>query len=186
MKKVILLGDSIRLNYQEQAALQLGADFNVWGPGENCRFSTYTLNSIRFWAEDMKGADIIHWNNGIWDIEHIYNENRSFTTLDHYIEDMSRILHILKQTGAKVIFATTTPLDKRFCVPSMCPVIEEYNNTLLDKIGTGLDGVNDLYSLVKADTKKYLIGDGCHLSELGMRVCGKAVSDKIKETAFLM
>lgn len=47
MKKVILLGDSIRLiGYGTKLPEILGADYDVWQPEENCRFSNYTLRMV--------------------------------------------------------------------------------------------------------------------------------------------
>ena len=37
--KVLLLGDSIRMFYQNEVIKQLGDDYEVFAPKENCRFS---------------------------------------------------------------------------------------------------------------------------------------------------
>ena len=49
MKNVILLGDSIRMQYQETVGKKLADIATVSGPEENGRWSGYTLNSLRFW-----------------------------------------------------------------------------------------------------------------------------------------
>ena len=67
MKEVLLLGDSIRMFYQERVKELLGEEYNVSAPEENCRFSMYTLNSLRTWLPGFPKPDIIHWNNGLWD-----------------------------------------------------------------------------------------------------------------------
>jgi len=38
MKKVMLLGDSIRLSYKDDVAKRLAGKTEVMGPEENCRF----------------------------------------------------------------------------------------------------------------------------------------------------
>ena len=43
MKAVILIGDSIRMGYQETVREQLGGRAGVWGPAENGGTSEYEL-----------------------------------------------------------------------------------------------------------------------------------------------
>ena len=52
MKKVMLLGDSIRLGYRAKVAKLLEGQAMVAGPEENCRFSAYTLFK-RYISADM-------------------------------------------------------------------------------------------------------------------------------------
>ena len=68
MTKILLLGDSIRENYQEKVKeLLFGDNCEIFHPDENCRFSRYTLNSLKFWLPMCPNPDIVHWNNGLWD-----------------------------------------------------------------------------------------------------------------------
>ena len=47
MKKVVLLGDSIRLwGYGTKVPEMLGEDYEVWQPEDNCRFVKYTLRGL--------------------------------------------------------------------------------------------------------------------------------------------
>ena len=44
MKKLVFLGDSIRLmGYGYQVAELLSDEYETWQPGDNCRFAAYTL-----------------------------------------------------------------------------------------------------------------------------------------------
>ncbi len=69
MKKVMLIGDSIRLGYQAKVAELLGENTLVRGPSDNCRFSAYTLFNLSAWVPD-NDFDVIQWNNGQWDTCH--------------------------------------------------------------------------------------------------------------------
>ena len=62
--KVLLIGDSIRMFYQKEVIAQLGEEYEVFAPEENCRFSAYVLNSLRFWLNAFPNPDIIHFNAG--------------------------------------------------------------------------------------------------------------------------
>ena len=82
MKKVVLLGDSIRLiGYGQKVAETLKEECEVWQPDDNCRFAKYTLRMLFDFQNEIKGADVIHWNNGRWDVCDIFGDGKPFTTL---------------------------------------------------------------------------------------------------------
>ena len=86
--KVTLLGDSIRLiGYGQAVEEALKGDFEVWQPEDNCRYAQYTLRGLWEWAADIEGSDIIHWNNGHWDLCELYGDG-TFTDIDDYVKTM--------------------------------------------------------------------------------------------------
>ena len=72
MREILLLGDSIRMACQRAIREKLGDEYNVSFPNENCRFAAYTRNSLRLWLPEFPKPDIIHWNNGLWDVARVY------------------------------------------------------------------------------------------------------------------
>ena len=112
MKKVTLLGDSIRLiGYGTEVPKLLGEEYEVFQPEDNCRFVKYTLRLIFDFREQIKGSDVIHWNNGLWDIPNkMFDDGKAFTSEEEYVENMLRVAKELKKLGKRVIFATTTPV----------------------------------------------------------------------------
>ena len=44
MKKVVLIGDSIRKGYQPKVQEKLNGEVEVWGPQDNCRHSLWALD----------------------------------------------------------------------------------------------------------------------------------------------
>ena len=188
MQRVLLLGDSIRMFYQKKVTELLGDGYEVMAPGENCRFSYYALNSLRFWLSDFKNPDIIHWNIGLWDLAILYHEDGCFISKAEYVKNMVKILRELKKTGAKIIFATTTPVsdEKRFLQGPMPPAnrnedIIEYNEAVLKAFENEDIEVNDLHSLVYPNRDKYISEDMVHPNETGVDLLGRAVADKIKQ-----
>lgn len=179
-KKVLLLGDSIRMYYQSEAIRLLGEEYTVWAPEENCRFAKYTLNSLRFWLPAFPEPDIIHWNNGLWDIKRLYDEPDSFTSVSEYLRDLERIWRVLNKTGAKIIFATSTPVK-----PGMDgfdnDTIQNYNQAAAEMMRQKGIVINDLFSVVYPHTEDYIGEDLLHLSEVGKTACGSAVAKVIRE-----
>ena len=46
MKKVLLIGDSIRQGYDRYVKMSLEGEAEVFYPEENCRFSVYVLRDL--------------------------------------------------------------------------------------------------------------------------------------------
>ena len=187
MKRVLLIGDSIRSFYREEVKNLLGEEYEVYSPNENCRFSIYGLNSLRFWLEQFPDADIIHFNFGLWDTAILYKEDGCFTSLEQYLITMKTILRELKKTGAKIIFATTTPVHDEKCkLEGPIPPSHRnediilYNQAILKAFVDEDILINDLHSLMYSEKEKYLLPDMIHPNADGVKLLGKAVADMIR------
>jgi len=73
MKKILLLGDSIRMGYDEFVQKRLDGKAEVFYHEDNGRFAQYTLRTLENWKADLKldNVDLVHWNNGLWDVLHL-------------------------------------------------------------------------------------------------------------------
>ena len=111
MTNVILIGDSIRLGYENRVRELLGKSFTVYSPAENCRFTKYALWGMYAWMEGWGNprADVIHWNTGIWDLHHATADGQVFTPLDEYLEANRRLAYQMESYSKKLIWATTIP-----------------------------------------------------------------------------
>lgn len=182
MKKIVLIGDSIRMiGYGKPVAERLAPDFEVWQPDDNCRFAQYTLRGMWDWQDGMRGADIIHWNNGLWDVCRLFGDGE-FTPLTEYVQTMLRIARILKQRAKTVIFATTTPVRPENH-HNKNEVIERYNAALVPKLEEIGVIINDLYTPLSEDVYKYISDDTIHLSEDGIKLAADAVEAVIRREA---
>lgn len=185
---VLLIGDSIRMFYSEDVQARLGDDYKVYAPKDNCRFSAYTLNSLRFWLANYPTPDIIHFNAGLWDTAILYQEDGCFTDIDTYVANMKKILRVLKSTGAKVIFATTTPVsEEKENLPGPMPPahknadIIRYNAAVLEAFREEDIYINDLFSLMYDKKEMYLSEDMIHPNEKGVKLLGNAVAEAIRK-----
>ena len=181
MKKVLLVGDSIRMSYNAAVTELLRGKADVWGPDDNCRFAKYTLWEINNWmGMGGKGKpDIIHWNNGIWDTFRISGDVEPFTGIDEYVRDMLAVLNEMKRSGAEIIFATTTPVREQLTATNT-ERIKEYNRAMLEALSTEQVVINDLFSVIARDTDGYIGEDFLHLNEKGVDAAARAVAAAIE------
>ena len=180
MKKVILLGDSIRLiGYGARTAELLGSDYTVWQPEDNCRFASYTLRMLFEYRDQLEGADVIHWNNGLWDVCDLFGDG-AFTPLEDYVRLIARIAAVLKTYAKTVIFATTTPPS-----PDMwghdINRLRIYNEAAVATLTEMGVLVNDLFTPVAADIPTMIAEDHLHLSDRGIEICAAQVADCIRK-----
>ena len=173
--------------YQNEVIAQLGEGYEVFAPEENCRFSSYILNSLRYWLNEVPSPDIIHFNAGLWDTAILYREDGCFIGVDEYVKNMRRILRELKKTGATVIFATTTPVseEKEKLLGPNPPAhrhedIINYNKAALEAFNDEQIDINDLFTLLYAEKDRYLSEDMIHPNEDGIKLLGYAVANAIK------
>lgn len=182
MKKVTLLGDSIRqIGYGTRVPELLGEDYEVFQPEENCRFVKYTLRMLFDYRAQIEGSDVIHWNNGLWDITTgLFDDGEPFTSEQEYVENMLRVAKELKKLGRRIIFATITPVHNEY-VYNKNSVIQRYNELIVPKLQEMGIEINDLHATVMQDLYKYIGQDQIHLSPEGIEICAKQVADIIRK-----
>ena len=183
MKKVTLLGDSIRLiGYGTVVPQMLGDEYEVFQPDDNCRFAKYTLRMLFDLKDKIEGSDIIHWNNGLWDCTELFDDGL-FTSESEYIETMERIAKLLLKITPNVIFATTTPVLDEF-EWTHNDKIDRFNEIIVPRLKALGVTINDLGALVKSDASKYVsAADKIHLTPEGIEVCAAQVTEAIRAMA---
>lgn len=114
LKKLFLIGDSIRMGYAPYVREALKGKAIVFWPEENCRFAAYTYYALGDWEHNMRMGEelaVVHWNAGLHDAVHFAEED-AVTPPEiyaHYIGRINKRLGFL-YPAAKQIFATTTPV----------------------------------------------------------------------------
>ncbi len=172
-----MLGDSIRMGYDEYVKDLLKGRFDVYyDDADNGRFAAYTLWQVNQLFKKHGKFDVVHWNNGYWDINSEAPMVDAMHPIDEYLHFLSRIIKEIRSNGAEIIFATTTPvLDKGN------ERVIEYNNAAKKLMADNNIAVNDLYSLMLKDKNYYKCEDGLHLTQEGYRVCAKQVAEMIEK-----
>ncbi|MNI18045.1 GDSL-like Lipase/Acylhydrolase [compost metagenome] len=180
MKKVLLLGDSIRLGYQPYVEQGLLGQALVAGPEDNGRFSKYTLWGINLWLQEFGKPDIVHWNNGLWDVHHEAPMMEALTSLEEYLENLRRIANELERMGARIIFASTTPVHPEAKGRSNAE-IDLYNQAASDLMYSRNIEIHDLNGLIRTEWEDFIHEDRLHLNEKGYRKCANQIVEKIRE-----
>lgn len=186
MKNIYLIGDSIRCGsanspgYEVFVKEKLKGKANIYSPPENCRFAQYTLRGLYDWVNyvDAIGIDIVHWNNGLWDVLRL-DDDEPLTPLNVYLSMLERVHNKLRLffPNAEIVFATTTKI-----IESEAPAgwerrnreIELYNNEakmLMQKLGVK---VNNLFSVSK-DFDRSFYADWTHPNEKGAQLLANKV-----------
>ena len=116
MKRIVLIGDSIRLGYEKYVKAAFEGTAEVYSPTENCRFAEYTLRFAHEWK--IKGGwpeevDVVHWNVGLWDVSRLYGDEPLTIkcAYENYIERINKRLRMM-YPNAKFIFATSTAVKE--------------------------------------------------------------------------
>ena len=155
-KKIVLIGDSIRMGYCKYVKDALADVADVYYPSENCKFAQYVLRFIHEWKQNgdfPTDADIVHWNAGLWDVLQLFGDE-PMTTEEYYANVIPRIhdrIRMLFPT-AKIVFATSTPVDdeaykgKNFSRNNA--TIEKYNAIAKAKLADKDCEIHDLYSFM--------------------------------------
>ena len=170
MKRVVLLGDSIRLlGYGKRVPALLGEEFVVWQPEAN---GMYAQNVLR-------PADAVHFNAGLWDVCDLFGDG-PFTPKDFYVSQILRIADLLQKQGKAVIFASTTPVRPENPY-NKNEEIAAYNAAVIPALREKGVWINDLYPLLLPDLYGNITEDLVHLSDKGERLAAESTADAVRE-----
>lgn len=170
MRKVLLIGDSIRQVYDSYVKYALKGTCDVYYPNDNCRFAQYVLRHLHDWKNELGldgNVDVVHWNAGLWDTLELFGDG-CLTPPDFYEYFIDKICKRIKLIfpNAKVIFATSTPiLEAEFSNQNFYrrnSNIREYNQIAVKKVKEYGFYINDLYSVIENVPKDYY-SDMTHL-----------------------
>lgn len=157
MKKVLLMGDSIRGGYDKSVKASLEGKAEVCYPSDSGRFAAYTLRILSDTKEQLKldKVDVIHWNAGLWDCLRQFGEepNTPIEMYEYFIDRVCKRIKFLFP-DAKVVFATSTKvLEHRLNKNVFCRYnseIDVYNEVAVKVVKKYGFFVNDLNAVSKS------------------------------------
>ncbi len=178
LPRVLLIGDSIAIGYTAQTRALLRGQANVYRIPVNGGSTELGLQEIDQWL----GADpwdVIHFNWGLHDITIL--EGQREVALDDYKANLATLTDRLVETGAELIWATTTPVPAGQTLDPPRNAGDEvaYNNAALPIMRDHDIGINDLYSHVVDRLAEVQLPADVHFTPAGYAVLADRVATKI-------
>jgi acyl-CoA thioesterase-1 len=110
LPRVLLIGDSISIGYTQPTRKLLEGKANVHRIPTNGGPTKNGIANLKKWLGDGKW-DVIHFNWGIHDLKFMPDGKRQVEAAD-YEANLRSLVATLKTTGAKLIWASTTPIPE--------------------------------------------------------------------------
>lgn len=114
LPRVLSVGDSISMNYEGPARAALKGKANYHRIEDNCWSTVRGMAFMAYWLGDYtrKGRhwDVILFNSGMHDMKQKTLDGGYAVPLDVYKKNLRKEISIMKETGATLIFVTTTPV----------------------------------------------------------------------------
>ena len=184
-KRVLILGDSISIGYTPYVRALLTNEAvvvrptNAKGAAENCDGTTRGVKAIDRWLRLDGGKwDVIHFNFGLHDLKRVEpGTDKASNDPSHprqadpevYEKQLREIVGKLKATGAKLIFATTTPVPKGVKPHRDVEDVVRYNEIAARIMRENGVAVNDLYAFALPQLEKIQQPVNVHFTAAGSK-----------------
>ena len=199
LPRVLLMGDSVSIAYALEVRKLLAGVANVHRVSANCGSTKVAVGyyGLKRWLPDVNEKwDVIHFNHGLHDLSYRFADDRDKNEKGEYAspangghqnvppevyeKNLRQIIARLKQTGAKLIFASTTPVPESDAAKYVKDSELPYNE--IAKKVMNEDGVtwNDLWSLVNPRQAELQIPRNVHFQPKGSSVMAKRVAETIR------
>ncbi len=170
LPRVLLIGDSISRGYTVPARHALAGKVNLHRAPANCGPTATGLRRLDVWLGSGTW-DLIHFNFGIHDQR---------TAPEVYAERLEKIVARLEETGAKLVWASSTPLpegsDKYRA--GACKKLNAVAAEIMRRHGIP---INDLYTTMLPVVGEYQNPGDCHFQAAGYAYLGGFVATRILE-----
>jgi hypothetical protein len=198
LPRVLLMGDSVSIAYALEVRKALKGKANVHRVPANCGSTKTALGSyglVRWIADEHAKWDVIHFNHGLHDLSYRFaddadkdkdgnyatpfNGGHPNVSLSEYEANLRAVVARLKRTGAKLIFASTTPVPEcdagKYVKDSELPYNEVAHRVM------AAEGVlwNDLWAHVKPDQERLQGKRNVHFIPTGSAFMAMKVSESI-------
>jgi lysophospholipase L1-like esterase len=178
LPRVLLIGDSISIGYTEPIRTELAGKVNVHRIPINGSSTAVGVQNLETWLGRSKW-DVIHFNFGLHDLK-ILEGGQHQVPLSDYESNLRTIVERFKKTGARLIWATTTPVpDAKTNPPRAAADVNVFNavaKKVMDESGIPID---DLYVLVKPRLDELQMPANVHFNKNGYDVLAHQAAQSI-------
>ncbi len=193
LPRVLLVGDSISIGYTLPVRERLAGIANVHRVPANAGDTGRGLEQLSAWLETLGGKwDLVHFNFGLHDLCYRHPDSPNPGRRDkergaqaygveEYAANLGTIADRLAKTGARLVFATTTPVPEgelgRVAGDEL-----RYNEAAVAAMRTRGVEINDLHRLMAGEMERYGKGPGnVHFTDEGSERLAAQVAGAIAE-----
>lgn len=172
LPRVLLIGDSISRGYTLTVRHALAGKVNVHRIPGSDGSTADGLNKLDFWLAGEKW-DVVHFNFGLHD---------SRTPADVYERQLREIVARVQKTGAKLIWASTTPRPADAKEGPALVATDAENRKIAARVmkENGIP-VDDLFAVITPYLAKVQNPKDVHFNAEGYEILGKQVAAAIEE-----
>lgn len=170
LPRVLLIGDSVSRGYTQAVRKFLAGKANVHRAPANCGPTKAGIEKLDVWLGNGKW-DLIHFNFGIHD---------RATPVEDYRARLAEITDRLAATGAKLVWASTTPIPDVAKSKQTAASIVERNAAaaaLMKERGVAVD---DLFAAMTPHLAEYQPPGDVHFTAPGYEFLGETVAKAIE------
>jgi hypothetical protein len=169
LPRVLLIGDSVSRGYTQPTRKVLEGKANVHRAPANCGPTASGLKNLDAWLGEGKW-DVIHFNFGIHD--------RGTPPAD-YVKRLEEIVTRLEKTGAKLIWASTTPIPDNPAQKQTAQSIVEKNALAAEVMKKHGIPTDDLFAAMTPRLKEFQPPLDVHYTGAGYDFLGATVGEAI-------
>jgi acyl-CoA thioesterase-1 len=179
LPRVLLIGDSISIGYTVTVRNILAGKANVHRIPENGADTANGLKNIDTWLGDTHW-DVIHFNWGLHDLKMTPAGGRQIP-VESYEKNLATLVARLRKTGAKLIWATTTPVPEGKLSPPRQPAdVERYNGAAARVMKANEIVSDDLHATVLPRMAEVQLPANVHFNSSGWELLGRQVASAIE------
>lgn len=200
LPRVLLMGDSVSIAYAPTVRKALADVANVHRVAANCGATKTALGyyGLVRWIKDGEKWDVIVFNHGLHDASYRFADGNDkdkdgnyaspsrgcepYVSLEEYEKNLHTIVGIMKNTGARLFFATTTPIPDSLAEKYVENSEGPYNDVAGKVMQEEGVAVIDLWSAVKPRQEKLQIPRNVHFGEEGSVFLGERVAEAIRSS----
>ncbi|MBM4096934.1 MAG: SGNH/GDSL hydrolase family protein [Planctomycetes bacterium] len=169
LPRVLLIGDSVSRGYTQAARKALAGKANLHRAPANCGPTASGIKNLDAWIGEGRW-DLIHFNFGIHD---------RGTPLADYTGRLEQLVARMKKTGAKLVWASTTPIPDPADGKQKAASIVERNAAAAKVMAAQGVPTDDLFAAVTPHLAEMQNPNDVHFNGKGHDFLGQKVAESI-------
>lgn len=170
LPRVLLIGDSVSRGYTQAVRKVMSGKANVHRAPANCGPTATGLKNMDVWLGDGKW-DLIHFNFGIHDRN---------TPIPDYQQRLEQLIERLQKTGAKLVWASSTPCPDTTDGKYKAAPILERNTAATETMKKHNIPVDDLFTAITPHLATMQNPNDVHFNAKGYDFLGETVAKAIE------